>query len=117
MTDLRSTLHSAYALVRSTEANKATAALTLDHIIQEQIDRLKRGSTRDILDPKGESLGKVASRWDQLDALEKSLDQVVKAMQDAGDDPEKLKALGIFEADQASRTDDEPSTNVTEASR
>lgn len=114
MSDLRSILHSAYAFVRSVESNKAASALTLDHMIQEQIDTLKKGETRGILDARGGVLEKRASKWDQLDSLEKSLDAAVQAMQDAGDDPEKLKQLGIFEVDQESRSEDEPSTGVEE---
>lgn len=97
MTDLRRVLHSAYTFVRSIEVNKATASLTLDHMIQEQINRLKKGSTRVIIDAKGDNIGNRISYLDELDTLEKEIADVVKAVQAAGTDPEKLEALGIFQ--------------------
>ena len=100
MSDLRRTLHSAYAFIRSVEVNKATASLTLDHLLQEQISKLKKGDTRSILDSKGESLGNRIAYLDTLDALSEELKNVVQAVKDAVSDPEKLKALGIFEVDE-----------------
>lgn len=97
--DLRTVLHSAYTFVRSIEVNKATASLTLDHLIQEQITKLKKGETTAILDSKGESLGNRIAYLDQLDALEKDLQDVVKAVKDAGTDQDKLAALGLESTD------------------
>jgi hypothetical protein len=97
---IRQILHSAYSFIRSVESNKAIASLTLDHLIQEQIDSLKKGETRSIVDGKGESVGNRVSRWDRLDALEKDIENAVKAIKDAGGDVDKLKAIGIYEADQ-----------------
>lgn len=96
MSDLRKTLSSAYTFIRSVELNKATSSLTLDHIIQDQIKRLKKTTSRSILDAKGDSVGNRISYLDSLDALEKDLEDSIKAVQDAGSDPEKLKAIGIF---------------------
>lgn len=93
--DVRRVLHSAYSFVRSVESNKAISALTLDHMIQAQINRLKKGTTTDILDAAGESLGDRPSRWDQLDALEQEVQSVVNAIEQAGSDPAKLSALGL----------------------
>lgn len=104
MSDLRGVLHSAYTFVRSIEVNKATASLTLDHLIQAQITRLKSGSTSSILDSKGDSLGNRVSYLDELDTLEKSLADAVKAVQDAGNDSEKLAALGIESTDKETST-------------
>lgn len=112
MSDLRSILHSSFAYVRGTEVNKATAALTLDHIIQEQIKTLKKGETRDILDGQGTSLEHRPSRLDRLDALEADINKVVDALVAAGDDAEKLSALGIFEADNPTKDGSEPSATV-----
>lgn len=99
MSDLRRVLHSAYTFIRSVEVNKATASLTLDHLIQEQITRLKKGETTAILDSKGDSLGNRISYLDELDALEKELKDSVKAVKDAGTDADKLAALGIENID------------------
>lgn len=99
MSDLRRVLHSAYSLIRSVEVNKASASLTLDHMIQEQVARLKKGEERALLDAKGSSVGSRISFIDSLDALEKEIADVVKAVKDAGTDPAKLQQLGIFETD------------------
>ncbi|TXH11750.1 MAG: hypothetical protein E6R04_00520 [Spirochaetes bacterium] len=99
MSDLRRVLHSAYSLIRSVEVNKASASLTLDHMIQEQVARLKKGEERALLDSKGSSVGSRISFIDSLDALEKEVTDVVKAVKDAGTDPAKLQKLGIFETD------------------
>lgn len=101
MSDLRRVLHSAYSFIRSVEVNKASASLTLDHMIQEQIATLKKGETRALLDSKGESTGSRISYIDTLESLEKELADVVKAVKDAGTDSAKLQALGIFETDSA----------------
>lgn len=98
--DLRITLHSAYTLVRSVESNRSIAAITLDHLIQESIDSIKKGEKRDIIDAKGESVGNRISKIDALEQLEESLNKVVEAVEQAGDDEEKLSALGIYEVAQ-----------------
>lgn len=100
MSDLRKVLHSAYTFVRSVEVNKASASITLDHMIKEQIIRLKKGETRAILGSQGESLGNRVSFLDALDTLEKEIQDAVKAVEDAGNDSAKLRALGIFEVDE-----------------
>lgn len=99
MSDLRTVLHSAYTFVRSIEVNKATASLTLDHLIQAQIDRIKKGSTRAILDSQGASVGNRTAYLDDLDSLEKDLGDVIQAVNDAGTDSAKLAALGIDSID------------------
>lgn len=110
--DIRTKLHSAFAFVRGVEVNKATAALTLDHIIQEQINTLKKGELRAVRDGQGTAIDQRPSRWDQLDALGKDIASVVQTISDANDDPDILKHLGIFEADKESTSDDAPSANV-----
>ena len=97
--DTRRILHSAYSFVRSIESNKAAAALTLDHLIGEQITLLKKGETREVLDAKGESLGKRTSRFDVLETLEKDMTSLVKAIKDAGDDQAKLAKLCLSDQD------------------
>lgn len=96
---LRKVLHSAYTFVRSVEVNKASAALTLDHLIQEQIDTIKQSSTRAILDAQGKSVGNRTAKLDDLDTLQQEVDAVVKAVKAAGKDAAKLRALGIFEVE------------------
>ncbi len=96
---LRKVLHSAYTFVRGVEVNKAIASLTLDHLIQEQIDSYKQSSERTIIDARGENVGSRISKLDSLDELEQELDSVVKSIQKAGTDAEKLREIGIFEAD------------------
>lgn len=100
----RKTLHSVYSFVRSVEVNRATASLTLDHLIQAQMERIKGGSTRSILDSKGESLGSRVSLLDALAALEKDMTAAVEAVDKAGSDPQKLEELGIYTVDQTEFT-------------
>lgn len=94
---LRKVLHSAYTFIRSVEVNKASASLTLDHLIQEQIDAYKQSSKRAIIDAKGEDVGNRTSKLDDLDTLQQEVDAVVKSVKDAGSDGEKLRALGVYE--------------------
>lgn len=96
---LRKVLHSAYTFVRSVEVNKAASALTLDHLIKEQIDTIKQSSTRAILDAQGNNIGNRTAKLDDLDTLQEQVDAVVKAVKAAGKDAAKLRALGIFEVD------------------
>lgn len=92
---LRRVLHSAYTFVRSVESNKAASALTLDHLIQEQIDSYKAGSTTAILDAQGNNIGNRTSKLDDLDTLQQEVDSVIQSIESAGTDPEKLTELGI----------------------
>jgi hypothetical protein len=88
-------LHSAYSFVRSVEANRSVAAITLDHLLQEQIDAIKGGESLALLDAKGENKGMRAAKLEQLDSLERDIDAVVQAVESAGEDPEKLVQLGL----------------------
>lgn len=96
---LRKVLHSSYTFVRSVEVNRATAALTLDHLIQEQINSYKQASQRSIIDAKGQSVGNRTSKLDDLDTLQQQVDSVVSSVQKAGSDAAKLREIGIFEVD------------------
>ena len=80
---------------RANEANKAIGALTLDHLIEEQIQRLKQGEKRTILDAAGQDTGSRPSRWDQIDAMVKEMDQAIDAIEKAGDDEDRLASIGI----------------------
>lgn len=88
-------LQNAYSFVRGAEANKAVAALTLDHLIQQQIDVIQGGDSQVLLNSAGDSTGLRASKLAMLDAIEKGIDQVVQAVAAAGDDPAKLNDLGL----------------------
>jgi len=94
---VRKVLHSAYTFVRSVESNKAASALTLDHLIQEQIDAYQQSGKTAILDAAGNNIGNRLSKLDQLDTLSQQIDAVVKSISDAGKDPQKLNELGVFE--------------------
>lgn len=113
--DIRSVLHSAYTFVRSIEENKSIASLTLDHLIQAQIDSLQKGSTTTINDGQGQSVGSRPSRFDQLDALLTSVNNAIQVINQAGDDPAKLDALGIFEADSTTVSQNDQSSQSTDA--
>lgn len=89
-------VQSAYSFIRSQESNKSIAALTLDHLLQRHIDTIQGGSTRVLLDATGRVAGVRISRLDQLQAIEDGINQVVKALEQAGDDPAKLDALGML---------------------
>ena len=95
MSDVLETLHSAYSFIRGVEANKAVGALTLDHLIQAQIDMLQAGSARPIQDSTGQGSDVRISKWDRLDALDTSMKQVISDIQDAGDNEDSLAALGL----------------------
>jgi hypothetical protein len=97
MKNLRQIVHSAYTFIRSIEANKAASGITLDHLIFERIQSIKKDENRFILDSKGEAIGTRPSRLDQLDELEESLNSVISAVQNAGNDPAKLEDLGLEE--------------------
>lgn len=113
--DIRIVLHSAYTFVRSIEENKSIAALTLDAMIQKQINALKQGTTTDIVDGQGNSVGARPSRYDQLDDLLNQVNAAVQAISQAGSDPSKLEALGIFEGDQPTVANSSQSTQSSSA--
>jgi hypothetical protein len=95
---LRLILHSAYSYVRSTEMNSIQGMLTLDHLIDYQIQMLKPDSGRNIYDAKGYMVQQRISRWDRLQQLVDDMDDVVNAVARAGTDPVKLREIGIYEA-------------------
>lgn len=77
--DGRAILHSAFAFVRSVEANRASAAITLDHVIEKQVQFLKAGTTRPIVDSQGASVGDRTSRYDELTNLKNQIDNLVSS--------------------------------------
>lgn len=94
-TSIEELLGAAYSYIRGVEANKAISALTLDHLIQQQIDAIKGGDSRALLDSTGSSVGTRASKLDVLTSIQKSIDQLVQAVSAAGNDPTKLSDLGL----------------------
>lgn len=97
--DTRRILHSAYSFVRGVESNRSVSSLTMDHLLQEHITNLKKGEVRQILDGRGESVGKRSSKYDDLEELEKGIDEMTAAVRSAGDDQEKLARLGLSDSD------------------
>lgn len=77
--DARTILHSAFAFVQSVEANKASAAVTLDHVIAQQVKFLKSGEARPIVDSTGASTGDRTSRYDELKQLQSQVTELVTA--------------------------------------
>jgi hypothetical protein len=101
-------LHSAYSFVRAREANRAISPLTLDHMIQEQIDAIQGGDSRYLLsEGTQEVIGWRVPKLDALTQIEKDMDQLVAAVEAAGDDQAKLEDLGIIflSSDQKPTTD------------
>ncbi len=88
-------LQASYSFIRGVEANKSISALTLDHLIQQQIDAIQGGDTRTLLTADGSSAGVRVSKLSQLDSIQAGIDQLVQAVTAAGDDPVKLAALGL----------------------
>lgn len=95
---LRTILHSAFAYVRSQEANESTAAITLDHVIGDQIKLLKKDAKRIITDPSGDSMGERISRYDRLTALEDDLTKTIDAIKGTNGEVDDLLDLGVIEA-------------------
>ncbi len=92
----RNILHSAFTFVRSHEANKATASITLDHVLAQQVQMLKKGETRSIVDAAGNNAGNRPSRYDRLQTLKDDLTKVIKDLQSAKTQ-EELQGMGIYE--------------------
>lgn len=74
-------LHSAYSAVRASETTKSIAALTLDHLIEEQIASIRGGTPLNILDSAGKPVSVRVSKLAALTTIELDIDAVVKAAQ------------------------------------
>lgn len=92
---LRRSLAAGFSFIRGVEVNRSTAAITLDHLIDEQIRSISHGETREMLDGKGAKYGGRISKLDALDAVEKDIKEAAQAVRDAGDDVDKLASMGI----------------------
>lgn len=62
----REMLHAAYAAVRGAAMNRAVSSITLDHLLQEQIDSI-RGSKKRV------------SKLAVLDTIEKNINNVINS--------------------------------------
>jgi hypothetical protein len=101
--DLLGTLADAMTFVKSIEENNSISALTLDSLLQSYINSLQGtppGSATanvasTVVDPEGNTLYTKPTRYDQLTALQNSIDTACTAIQKAGTDPAKLAALGL----------------------
>ena len=78
-------LHSAYSFVRSVESNKGLAAVTLEHVIQEQIERIEGGSSRNLLSVSGSISGERLSKLAVLDRVEDGINSVIQYLEDRVD--------------------------------
>lgn len=92
----RTQIHEAYTYIRSIEAGKAVSPITLDHLIQKQIQFLKTGSSRPLIDARGENsnYGRI-SRYDQLKAIKENIQAIVADIKKVGDDPTQLEDKGL----------------------
>lgn len=92
-------ISAAYAALKGMEANKALVPYVLDHAIQEQIDSLKaddpKNSSVNVSYSTSKSKGRKLTRYERISAIETDLSAVVRALKDAGNDPEKAKKLGL----------------------
>lgn len=93
---LQELLHSAYSAVRADETNKSLSPITIDHLIQERIDAIQGGDSRLLLSSDGTSLNSNRiSKLAVLDNIDAAVDAIVSAVKAAGDDPAKLRKLGL----------------------
>jgi len=92
---LRRSLAAGFSFIRGVEVNRSTAALTIDHLINEQIRSISHGATREMLDGKGAKYGGRVSKLDAIEVIEENIKAAAKAVRDAGDDVDKLAELGI----------------------
>lgn len=91
-------LHSAYAAIRGMEMNRSMAPVTLDHLLKEHIESIKGGQSRLIVLASNGTRDKQTtkvSKLARLDAIKRTVDQVVSAVSNAGSDKAKLRSLGL----------------------
>lgn len=89
-------IYGAIASVRGAEKNRAMAALTLDHLLYEQIQRIEGGDPNFITSVESRPVSQRTPKLEQLDAIKRSIDDLVSAVEQAGDDPAALHALGLL---------------------
>jgi hypothetical protein len=72
-------LHRAYSFIRSREMNKAVASMTLDHLLQEHIERIEGGDSRAMLSATGRRGAMRPSKLAELKQLEDDIASIVRA--------------------------------------
>lgn len=100
-------IFSALAFVRGTEKNRAMSALTTDHLIYEQVLGIEGGDSNYVLSTTGLSVGRHVSKLARLDALKQSVDNLVSAVEQAGDDPAALHKLGLLTQEEQQELEDD----------
>jgi hypothetical protein len=93
--DLANVLADAMTYILSEEENVSVSAITLDSLLQDYLNSIQSGQTTSVVDAEGNTLYNRPSRYDQLTALQNSINNAVTAIQNAGNDPAKLAALGL----------------------
>jgi hypothetical protein len=90
-------LHAAYSSIRGREQSRATAPITLDHLLQQHIEAIRGGESRSLLSASGRREGghKKVSKLVALDNIKSQVDKVASAVNSAGGDKTKLAALGL----------------------
>lgn len=108
MKALRRIIHSAHTFVRSVESNNASRDITLDHLIDSQIRTLKTKETRTLSDAAGLKRGVRKSKYDEIQSLQDSLTEAIKAIEEAQGDPLALSELGLYENTKQEGENDAP---------
>jgi hypothetical protein len=85
---IRDILHSAIVALESAKTSAAVQALTLDHLIDQQIKVIEGGTGSTKL-----------SRLKRLEILKTQMNATVDEVKKVGNDPDRLRALGIYEVD------------------
>ena len=73
---------------------------------------LKKGVLSHVTDLRGADYDNKVSKWDQLDTLEKSLNEIVNRLDAYGDDAENLAEMGLIYDDKETPSPDDPSNSL-----
>lgn len=113
--DVLEALADSFDFLRGVEANQSTAAYTLDHAIQDQLNLLQQGVTTALTDPQGNNVGSRLSLYDQLSQLQQNIDSITQTLTAAGNDPAKLEALNMSQVgeDNPTTDSDSPDSSVS----
>jgi hypothetical protein len=102
--NLAQVLADAMTYILSQEENNSIAAITMDSLLNDYLNSIMSSGTTSVVDPEGNTLYNRPSTYDQLTALQNSINTAVTAIQNAGTDPAKLAALGLSPSPPASAT-------------
>ena len=102
-------LYSAYSFIIGVERNKALAALTLDHLLNEHIIAIEGEDPEFIMSVTGQTSEYKVSKLQRLETLKDDIDSLVSAVEEAGDDYVALAKIGldVSEEDSEDTADDE----------